>query len=134
MNPPNKYVTLRLYALGLLLVGLACVLFNPKTHTFEWYPEAKTGLIANGIMAVIALALSFPAAKEKLWAHYAAAAFAFLLLIYGFSQAFTIFRGLASATPDKAHLWYKGCIFGGTAVVSLMALMPIMLYLRRERV
>jgi hypothetical protein len=134
MNPPNKANTLRLYSLGLLLVGLASVLFNSQTNIVEWYPTGKSGLIANGICALFALGLSFPAAKDKLWAHYAGAALAFLLLIYGFSQAFTIGRSLQNATPATAHLWYKATLFGATALVSLLALMPILIYVRRERV
>jgi hypothetical protein len=57
-----------------------------------------------------------------------------MLLIYGFSQAFAIGRGLQNATPATEHLWYKAALFGVTAVISLMALMPILIYVRRERV
>jgi hypothetical protein len=133
MNPTNKANTLRLYSLGLLLVGLASVLYNAEADKIEWYAKGKTGLIVDGIGAVLALVCSVFAAKDKLWAHYAGAILAFMFLIVGFKNGFVISRSISMGV-DPAFHWYKASLFGATAVVSLLALMPILIYLRRERI
>jgi uncharacterized membrane protein len=133
MNPPNKANTLRLYALGLLLVGLASVLYNAEADQIGWYAKGKTGLIAGGIGAVLALVCSVFAAKDKLWAHYAGAILAFMFLIVGFKNGFVISRSISMGV-EPAFLWYKAAVFGAVAIVSLISLMPILIYLRRERI
>ncbi len=131
MNPPNESATLRKYALGLLLIGLACVAYNAESGAWEFYLTGKSGLIVNGMGALIALLLSVYAARGARWAHYAGATLAFMFLIVGFKNAFLISRGLASGTEPAFH-WYKASLFAATAFVSLVALMSVALHLRRQ--
>lgn len=132
MNPIHKASTLRLYALGLLLVGLASVFYNAKEGTVQWHGEGKTGLIANGIGAVLAVIFSLYAAKGKVWAHWAGAILCFMLLIVGFNKGFLTVREMSAETA-KQYLWFKATILLATGFLSLIALMPLLIYLRRER-
>lgn len=129
MHQPHKAPTLRLYALGLLLIGIASVCYNPEAGVFQWYAKGMDGLLMNGISAVVVLVLSFFAAKDKMWAHVAAAALIFMLLIVGFKNGFVTGRGVSSANQPQ-FLWYKGALFSAAGFISLLALMPLLLYIR----
>jgi hypothetical protein len=128
----NKSGTLRLYALALLVIGLASAFFNAETSAFGYNSKGVSGLIADGSAAVIALVLSFFAAKNLSWAHWSGAILAFMFLIMGFKNGFLISRAINAGTEPAFH-WYKAALFGATAFVSLAALMPLLIYIRRDR-
>ncbi len=131
MQPTHKAATLRLYALGLLIVGLCSVFYNAKAGVVGWHPEGKTGLIANGIGALLALIFSVFAARQKGWAHWAGVVLCFLLLIVGFKNGFMTARGVSSGSME-AHLWFKAALLGATAFLSLITMIPLMLYVRHR--
>lgn len=127
----NKSRTLIIYGVALLVIGLASVFYNAESSEFGINSAGKTGLIVLGIGAVIARILAIFAAKNLLWAHWAGAFLAFMFLIMGFKNGFMISRAISSGMEPEWH-WYKAALFGATAFVSLAALMPILIFLRRR--
>lgn len=134
MQPTHKASTLRLYALGLLLVGLCSVFYNSKAGVVEWYREGMSGLIANGIGALLAVIFSVFAARQKAWAHWAGVILCFLFLIVGFKDGFLTARRVSVGSPADAHLWFKAALLGATAFLSLITMIPLMLYVRHRQV
>jgi len=118
MNPSSR--TLRIYALLLLAIGAASVLFDPTVGAVTLYPEGKTGLIVCGIASALAVAFSRLIAGGTSWARWAGLALSFLLLAQSGPKAFSLAKAV-SAGIEKGHIWYKATLFAIIAVVSLWA-------------
>jgi hypothetical protein len=118
MNPSSR--TLRIYALLLLAIGAASVLFDPIVRAVTLYAEGKTGLIVCGIAAALAVAFSRLIAGGTSWARWAGLALSFILLSYCGPKAFSLAKAV-SAGIEKGHIWYKATLFALIAVVSLWA-------------
>ncbi len=131
MQPTHKAATLRLYALGLLIVGLCSVFYNAKAGMVGWYLDGWTGLTANGIGAILAVIFSSYAARDKGWAHWAGVVLCFLLLIVGFQKGFITARGVSVGSMEAFH-WFKAALLGATAFLSLITMIPLMLYVRHR--
>lgn len=129
MQPHHKAPTLRVYAVLLLVIGLVSVFYNAETGVIGFSSKAITALMANGIAAILAIVISVYAAQHKGWAHGAGAILCFLMLIVSFKQGFMTARTL----EQHPHLWFKALVLGATAFVSLAALMPLLIYIRREQ-
>jgi hypothetical protein len=118
MNPSSK--TLRIYAVLLLAIGAASVLFDPIVRAVTLYTEGKTGLIVCGIAAALAVTFSRLIAAGTPWARWAGLALSFILLSYCGPKAFSLAKAV-SAGIEKGHIWYKATLFAIIAVVSLWA-------------
>lgn len=133
MQPTHKAATLQLYALGLLIVGLCSAFYNSKAGVVGWYSDGKTGLIVTAIGASFAMLFSVFAARDKAWAHWSGVVLCFLFLIVGFKNAFLTARGLSTGSNlFPPHLWFKAALFGAIAVLSLITLIPLMVYVRHR--
>ena len=132
MQPTHKAATLRLYAVLLLCIGLASIFYNPQTGQMGYHSAGLSGLYSTGSGAILAFVFSIYAAKFKDWAHYAGAILCFMFLIMGFKNGFVTARALTAGT-EPPHHWYKAALFGATAFVSLVCLMPLLIYIRREQ-
>ena len=132
MQPTNKAPTLRLYAVLLLCIGLASIFYNPQTGLWGYSAEGVSGMYSPVSGAVLALILSIYAAKYKDWAHYGGAILCFMFLIVGFKSGFVTARSLTAGT-EPPHHWYKAALLGATAFASLICLMPLLIYIRREQ-
>ena len=118
MNPSSK--TLRIYAVLLLIIGAASVLFDPTVGAVTLYAEGKTGLIVCGIAAALAVAFSRLIAGGTSWARWAGLALSFLLLAQSGPKAFSLAKGVSAGTKE-GHFWYQATLFALIAVVSLWA-------------
>ncbi len=133
MNPPpNKASTLFAYGSGLLLLGFAAILFNPEVGQIGLYWKGKSGLIAAGTGGVLALVFGCFAKQGKTWAHWAGVILAFLFLCIAFNNGFRTAYALSKGTVESYH-WFKATLFGLIAFLSLAALLPLAVYMRRER-
>lgn len=118
MNPSVK--TLRIYAVLLLAIGAASVLFDPTVGAVTLYLKGKTGLIVCGIAAALAVAVSRLIAGGTSWARWAGLALSFILLSYCGPKAFSLAKGVSAGTKE-GHFWYQATLFALIAVVSLWA-------------
>ena len=88
---------LHTYALLLIPVGLASVLFNSQTSSLGWNPAGKTGLIVCAIVALLSLLFAVMVKKGASWAGWAALALSFLVLSYSGSTVFKLVRDIPAA-------------------------------------
>ena len=119
------------YAACLLIPAFASVLYNAHTKAFGLNMAGKTGLIACGASAILAVVFATFLKKGKRWAYWAGLGLAFLLLCQVGVSVFTTLRGVsAGKIPVGSSVeaeYYKAAVFGVLGLFSLSAFMRLFL-------
>ncbi len=130
MNKGNLIIR---YGIVMLLIGLAAILYNPEAKELALYWKGKTGLFIAGGGGIMAIVFGLLAKSGKYWAHLAAAILTFLFLSVAFQKGFGTARGIAAQQLEAFH-WYKAALFWLIFVSSLLTLIPLLIFLRREKI
>lgn len=133
------------YAVGLVILGLASVLYSADTGQFGWNPDGKTGLFVCGGIGILMALLSGFAGQGARWAVVVALVISFVLLSFGGSRAFSTFRDVGAAGAGFAEKYgitqeaaekrvrFRGALMGGVGLLSLFAFMRTAMFLSRGR-
>lgn len=130
MNKANIIIG---YGITLIAIGLAAVIYNPEARELALYWKGKTGLFIAGGGGVLAIVLGLMARSGKNLPHIIAAVLAFLFVCVAFQKGFGTARQVASNQIEAFH-WYKATLFWFIFFASLLALLPVLIFLRREKI
>lgn len=141
---------LHVYALLLIPVGLASVLFNSQTSSLGWNPAGKTGLIVCAIVALLSVLFAAMAKKGASWAGWAAMALTFLVLSFCGRTVFKLVRDVPAAANTMiaaknevgetlshdaaiAAIKFRMALFGTLGLISLSTFMRLWLARSNEK-
>jgi hypothetical protein len=129
-QPQTKAKLIYTYAAFLFALAVVALLFDPISRQITLYKGAGPYVLDCFLAGSLCIVFGYHASRGKNWAHWAALALAFVMFANNGHQAFKVLRALAT-DDSQAYRWWECVLLWLRTIVSLYALLPLMIHMRR---